>query len=113
MNRSTELAIQRTKLANQRTYLAYMRTGIVISGAAAAFDQVWLTGFGIFMLVISGIQFFVINNDLNKNMNTNRFWLEYTPMLYIVFCSLALIAQLRNNRRKGYYFKKMMNKYKI
>ena len=57
MNRSTELAIQRTKLANQRTYLSYVRTGFVIAGVAGFFKKKWMAYFGLFMIIGSTYQY--------------------------------------------------------
>lgn len=81
---TTELAIERTKLANQRTYLSYMRTGFTIASIAGVFKKWWITFFGIFMILTSTFQYYIINYDLSKNLNIDYFYLDILPLLYFI-----------------------------
>jgi len=81
---SNELAIKRTKLANERTYLAYMRTGFGVASLAGVFKKWWVFVFGIIMLVISTVQYYIINNHLNNNETLKIPILENLPILYAI-----------------------------
>ena len=87
---STVLAIQRTKLANQRTYLAYMRTGFAIAGVSGLFKKWWIAFFGVFMIFASTLQYFIINDHLNKNTPINNAMIDIIPFMY-VFLGLGVL----------------------
>jgi len=94
-----KLAIKRTKLANERTYLAYMRTGFGIASLAGIFKKWWIFIFGIVMLVLSTIQYFIINNQINNNKhNLKNPILESLPILYVVFGLGILYLQWKNKK---------------
>lgn len=89
---STNLAIQRTNLANQRTYLAYMRTGFGIASIAGSFKKRWLFIFGIIMILMSSIQYFIINYQLENKVDINLN-LSFMPLFYIFLSFGALYLQ--------------------
>ena len=92
---NNNLAIRRTKLANQRTYLAYMRTGFVISGFAGVFKKYWIAVFGIIMIIISSLQYFLINQQLNEKTYTNNKIFNYIPILYVLLSIGSLYLQFK------------------
>jgi len=90
---SNELAIKRTKMANERTYLAYMRTGFGIAALAGVFKKWWIIIFGIIMLILSTVQYHIVNNRLNNEENPNIPLLEFLPIIYVVLGLLVLFIQ--------------------
>lgn len=92
---STDLAIQRTKLANQRTYLAYLRTGFAISSIAGIFKKMWICAFGIIMIVLSSIQYLLINYNLKNNLDINTNNLDIVPVIYIILSLGTLYLQMK------------------
>lgn len=90
---SNELAIKRTKMANERTYLAYMRTGFGIAALAGVFKKWWIIIFGIIMLILSTVQYHIVNNRLNNEENPNIPLLEFLPIIYVVLGVLVLFLQ--------------------
>ena len=90
---SYELAIKRTKMANERTYLAYMRTGFGIAALAGVFKKWWIIIFGIIMLILSTLQYHIVNNRLNNEENPNIPLLEFLPIIYVVLGLLVLFIQ--------------------
>jgi len=90
---SNELAIKRTKMANERTYLAYMRTGFGIAALAGVFKKWWIIIFGIIMLILSTLQYHIVNNRLNNEENPNIPLLEFLPIIYVVLGLLVLFIQ--------------------
>lgn len=90
---SNLLAIKTTKLANQRTYLAYMRTGFAIATFAGAFKKIWIAVFGVIMIIVSLIQYFLINNKLTNEKNPNNFILDMIPVIYVVLSIGALYLE--------------------
>ncbi len=89
------LAIKRTKLANQRTYLAYMRTGFAIAAIAGSFKKMWIVIFGLFMIIISSFQYFVINHNLDSDEITNDNFLDLIPISYLILSIGALYLQFK------------------
>ena len=88
---STSLSNVRTRLSNQRTYLAYMRTGLAISGVAAATQNYVIMSYGILMLIISTVQYILIEQSLeNKELELMN---HYIPILYTL--SLIHICRCR------------------
>jgi len=88
----TNLAIKRTKLANQRTLLAYMRTGFAIAAIAGTFKKMYLVYFGILMIVISGIQYYIVL----RGVETGTFdyeYLDYLPLIFVFTSLLTLYLQ--------------------
>lgn len=96
---SNELAIKRTKLANERTYLAYMRTGFGIASLAGIFKKWWIFIFGIVMLVLSTVQYYIINNQLNNKENLKNPIVEKIPILYLVLGLGILYLQWKKNKK--------------
>ena len=89
---STDLAKLRTKLASQRTYLAYMRTGFAIASIAGVFKKPYLVIFGLIMILLSSIQYYL----LLKNIETNTMDLSkmhYLPLIYVVLSIGILYLQ--------------------
>jgi uncharacterized membrane protein YidH (DUF202 family) len=95
MNVSTDLAIQRTKLANQRTYLAYLRTGFAIASIAGTFKKMWICAFGIIMIVLSSIQYLLINYNLKNNLDINTNSLDIVPVIYVILSLGTLYLQMK------------------
>lgn len=85
----TDLAIYVTKLANQRTYLAYMRTGFGIASIAGTFKRGWIFTFGILMILVSSLQYIMLNYKLDNEMYID-IKLDMLPLLYI-FLSLGAL----------------------
>ena len=74
----TNLAVKRTKLANQRTLLAYMRTGFSIAAIAGSFKKMYLVYFGIFMILLSAIQYYIILEEAeNKEISSLKSSKQY------------------------------------
>jgi uncharacterized membrane protein YidH (DUF202 family) len=96
----TDLAIQRTKLANQRTYLAYMRTGFGIAALAGSFKKFWIMGFGVIMIIISSLQYAMINNSLMNEKNPSNYLLDTLPLIYIVLSLGAIYIQFTHPKKK-------------
>jgi len=90
---STELASQRTKFANQRTYLAYMRTGFTIAIISGTFKKLWVTLFGIIMIIGSTLQYVLLNHKLNVGDNLNVSYLDYIPIIYVILSFGTLYLQ--------------------
>mgnify|MGYP001316587734 CR=1 FL=1 len=90
---SNLLAIKSTKLANQRTYLAYMRTGFAIATIAGVFKKIWVAVFGVIMIIVSLIQYFLINNKLTNGKNPNNVILDMIPVIYVVLSIGALYLE--------------------
>ena len=90
---STELAKIRTRLANQRTYLAYMRTGFGISAIAGTFKKPYIVSFGIMMIIISSIQYYLINKSIKEDDLKNMYYYNYIPMIYIFLSLIILYLQ--------------------
>lgn len=80
----TQLSYLRTKLANNRTFLSYMRTGFVITGVAEIYKKRWFVFFGIFMLLISSIQYYIINDYLDKKIPINNTLIDIIPFMYVL-----------------------------
>ena len=89
---TTELSKIRTKLSNQRTYLSYMRTGFIISAIAGTFKKKYIVIFGILMIIISSIQFYLINKNLDNNTTINNYF-NYIPLIYMILSLLILYIQ--------------------
>ena len=64
---TTELAKTRTKLATQRTFLAYMRTGFTIAGIAGVFKKPYIVAFGLIMIVLSTVQYYLLLQNIDNN----------------------------------------------
>ena len=96
---SIKLAIKRTKLANERTYLAYMRTGFGIASLAGIFKKGWIFIFGIVMLVLSTVQYYITNNQLNNKENLKNPIVEKIPILYLVLGLGILYLQWKKNKK--------------
>ena len=88
-----DLAIQRTKLSNQRTYLAYMRTGFGIAALAGSFKKFWIMGFGVIMIMISSLQYAMINHSLMNKKNPSNYLFEGLPLIYILLSLGAIYIQ--------------------
>lgn len=87
------LAIERTRLANQRTYLSYMRTGFMIASIAGIFKKLWIALFGLIMIILSTIQYLIINKILlNKKRQDNKI-LNLIPVIYVILSIGALYLQ--------------------
>jgi len=97
---SNELAIKRTKLANERTYLAYMRTGFGIAALAGVFKKWWIIIFGIIMLILSTVQYHIVNNRLNNEENPNIPLLDFLPIIYVVLGLLVLSLQWNSGKKR-------------
>ena len=91
---SNQLAIQRTKLANQRTYLAYLRTGFAIAAIAGTFKKKWICIFGIIMIIISSIQYIILNNNLKNESLIDMTYFDLIPVLYVMLSLGALYLQM-------------------
>ena len=87
-----ELAKERTRLSNQRTYLAYIRTGLAISAISSIFKKKWIFTFGILMIVISTLQYYLLLNSINNNKIKNN-WVHYMPLMYIILSIGVLYLQ--------------------
>ena len=94
-----DLAIQRTKLANQRTYLAYMRTGFGIAALAESFKKFWIMGFGVIMIIISSLQYAMINHSLMNKKNPSNYLLDTLPLIYIVLSLGAIYIQFTHTKK--------------
>jgi hypothetical protein len=95
---SNKLAIERTKLANQRTYLAFLRTSIAISAVAGHFKKYYLFLFGILMLIISTVQYILLNYSLDNNKledDETNIIINYTIVIYTVLGLLILYLQYK------------------
>jgi len=90
---STDLAKMRTGMANQRTYLAYMRTGFSIAAIAGSFKKMYLVNFGILMIVISSIQYYLINKSINENKLEDMALYSYSPFIYVFLSVIILYLQ--------------------
>lgn len=90
---STELAIKRTKMANERTYLAYMRTGFGIASIAGAFKKWWVFIYGILMITLSSIQYYIINLRLQNKKDPSVPVLELFPLIYVILGMGVLYLQ--------------------
>lgn len=88
-----KINIFKTKLANQRTYLAYMRTGIAISLFAKTYNKNYILFFGIFMVLISTIQYIIITNDLNQNNIGLSKYEDLIPVLYGIVALVCMYLQ--------------------
>ena len=102
MDYQTLLAIERTKLANHRTYLAYMRTGFVISGIAGHFKYLYIVLFGLLMIFLSTIQYYYLNNKLDKkikNNNTSKNNFDVIPIIYLFLSISILYLQYTTNKK--------------
>ena len=97
---SNELAIKRTKMANERTYLAYMRTGFGIAALAGVFKKWWIIIFGIIMLILSTVQYHIVNNRLNNEENSNIPLLDFLPIIYVVLGLLVLSLQWNSGKKR-------------
>jgi len=95
-----DLAIQRTKLANQRTYLAYMRTGFAIAAIASIYKQKYIVFFGIIMILMSSLQYHLINYNLYKGNDTSNLIFDIFPIFYIILSCGALYLQYNNRKKK-------------
>ena len=92
-NNINNIEINRTKLANQRTFLAYIRTGFAIAGIAGTFKKYWIALFGIIMIIISSLQYFLINQQLNEKTYNNNKIFDFIPILYVLLSLGALYLQ--------------------
>lgn len=92
---TTELAKKRTKLANQRTYLSYMHTGFTVAGVAGVFKKWWITFFGIFMIVTSTFQYYIINYHLDQNISIDYKYLDMIPLVYFILGLGVLFLQIK------------------
>tara|TARA_B100000963_G_scaffold291994_1_gene262175 strand:+ start:422 stop:715 length:294 start_codon:yes stop_codon:yes gene_type:complete len=90
---NNDLAIQRTKFSNQRTYLAYMRTGFGIAALAGTFKKFWIMTFGLIMIIMSSLQYVMINNSLSDKKKIKNTLFDKLPLIYIVLSLGALYLQ--------------------
>lgn len=97
---STELAIKRTQLANERTLLAYMRTGFGIAALSGAFRKWWICIFGITMIILSYVQYYIVNLRLRQHRSPSTHLLENLPMLYIVLAMGVLYLQWNKPKKR-------------
>lgn len=107
---NNDLAVLRTKLANQRTYLAFLRTGIIISGIAGLFKSFYVVIFGIFMVIVSAVQYILINNNIiNQEKLLNNIYLDYIPLVYILLAFLTFYLQIYEKSNNEEDSKAIMN----
>ena len=93
---NNDLAKIRTKLANQRTYLAYMRTGFAISALAGSFKKKYLVLFGIVMIILSTIQYYLLNVSINNDDKLkNMEYYNLIPLIYIILSLIILYLQYK------------------
>ena len=94
---TNKLSIERTKLANQRTYLAFLRTSIAISAVAGHFKKYYIFLFGIIMLIISTVQYILLNYSLNNKKldDETNIIINYTIVIYSVLGLLILYLQYK------------------
>ena len=95
MLKKIHLSKQSTRLANQRTYLSYMRTGFAIASVAGAFKKIWISLFGVIMIIGSLVQYIMINESINQNKNPYNKYLNYFPVIYVVLSLGALYLQMK------------------
>jgi len=89
---STDLAKIRTKLASQRTYLAYMRTGFAIAAIAGSFKKLYLVLFGMVMIILSTIQYYLILKSINNDEKL-EYDIHSIPMIYLFLSIIILYLQ--------------------
>jgi len=98
---ANELAIERTKLANQRTYLSYMTTGWGIATLAGNFKKNYLLYFGIFMILMSSVQYYLAISNLNNKKKNDYKILDYLPLIYIPLSMVVLYLQFFKHNKKN------------
>ena len=54
----------------------------------------WITGFGILMIIGSLIQYILINNSLTLKKNPNDSRLDLVPIIYVLLSIGALYLQM-------------------
>ena len=87
-----DLSKLRTKLSSQRTYLSYMRTGFAIASIAGVFKKPYLVIFGLIMIVLSTIQYYLLLQNIETNsMNLKN--LHYLPLIYVILSIGVLYLQ--------------------
>jgi len=90
---NNDLAIQRTKFSNQRTYLAYMRTGFGIAVLAGTLKKNWIMTVGLIMIIISSLQYVMINDSLSNKQKLDNDLFDKLPLIYIILSLGALYLQ--------------------
>ena len=89
---SIKLAKLKTKLSLQRTYLSYMRTGFAIAGIAGIFKKSYLIIFGLIMILLSTIQYYLLLKNIDTNeLNLNL--IHYFPLIYVILSIGVLYLQ--------------------
>lgn len=84
-------AIENTRLANQRTYMAYMRTSFIISAIAGMFKKKWIVGFGVVTIVMSTIQYLMLEYDLHYGEDLTD--LSIFAVIYVILAFGVLYLQ--------------------
>ena len=95
-----ELAFYRTKLANQRTYLAYMRTGFGIAALAGTFKKYWIMLFGLFMIIMSSLQYIYINYSVSETKVPHNKMFDLLPIIYVLLSCGALYLQFKRKKSR-------------
>lgn len=87
-----ELSKTNTKLASQRTLLAYMRTGFGIASIAGAFKKTYIVVFGLFMILLSSVQYYLLLQNIEeKTMDLRK--MHYLPLIYVILSIAVLYLQ--------------------
>ena len=109
-NASLELAKMTTGMSNERTYLAYVRTGLAIVTIAIPFKKYYIMILGLIMIFVSTIEFYFINNNLNKN-NFNIVVFVLMPLFATAIIFFIFYLELKNIKQtKNFNFKKLFKK---
>ena len=95
-----DLAFQRTKLSNQRTYLSYICEldlhKFIIAGT---FKKLWIVLFGLIMILVSTIQYILLNNKFKNKENIKKMdipYLDYIPIIYVILSIGTLYLHCKN-----------------
>ena len=99
INISLQNSILTTRLSNQRTYASFMTTGLALASIAYALQKPIFTLLGIAMIIISTVQYYRIEYNLNHKLYKDNTFFYIFPIILTGLIFLTFVLEyLKTNK---------------
>ena len=99
INISLQNSILTTRLSNQRTYASFMTTGLALASIAYALQKPIFTLLGIAMIIISTVQYYRIEYNLNHKLYKDNTLFYIFPIILTGLIFLTFVLEyLKTNK---------------
>ena len=78
---SLAYSIMQVRLSNQRTYLSYTTVGLGTATFAFTFKKYWIFFLGILIMLMSTIQYYLIEYRLDNGVSVDTNFIHYFPSI--------------------------------